>query len=166
LTDLSREIEALCRRWAGIVETAAARYLLLGMDRDDLLQRVRIRIWRALERPGMVVEAGYVHAAAVSSAIDILREERTRRAARQVELLESDAAAGSAGPGAGEAELEAALERALARLESSRRVAVRMHLSGTHARDIARMCGWTPDRARNLLYRGLADLRRELEGAG
>ena len=33
--DLSRDIEALCRRWAAIVEGTAARYGLHGFDRDD-----------------------------------------------------------------------------------------------------------------------------------
>jgi RNA polymerase sigma-70 factor (ECF subfamily) len=41
-------------------------------------------------------------------------------------------------------------------------VAVRYHLSGYDREDIARSLGWSEARTRNLLYRGLDDLRRRL----
>jgi RNA polymerase sigma factor (sigma-70 family) len=166
---LSLAIETLIGRWAGIVEAAAVRYGLDGYERDDLVQRVRVRIWRALERrqPGdRELEAGYAHSAAVSAAIDIAREQRARGARAHVPLHLADQVIGSGGPGPSESELVAALEAALGRLDPARRVAVRLHLAGRHAKDIARMSGWTEAKARNLLYRGLADLRQALEGDG
>jgi RNA polymerase sigma factor (sigma-70 family) len=164
---LSRAVESLSVRWAGIVQATAARYRLEGFDRDDLMQRVRVRLWRALERrrpDDPAIEAGYAHSAAVSAAIDIVREQRARGAAGAVPLHLAEAVVGSTGPGPDEAALAAALDSAMARLEPERRVAVRLHLAGHHARDIARMNGWTEAKARNQLYRGLADLRLALEG--
>ena|ERR1044071_6830309 len=164
--DRSAEIEALCRRWAGIVDATAARYGLDGFDRDDLMQRVRVRVWRALERrPEALLEPGYGHAAATSAAIDIVRAQRGRRAASHLPLEAAESHLGTSANPADPAELLAALDSALGRLDQARRVAVRFHLSGTHARDIARMTGWTEARTRNLLYRGLADLKAVLEGA-
>jgi RNA polymerase sigma-70 factor (ECF subfamily) len=167
--DLSRDIEALCRRWAGIVEGIAARYGLHGFDRDDLMQRVRVRIWRSLERRGPgapALEPGYAHAAATSAAIDIVREQRAHQAGSSIPLDAADNRLGSSGAAGNTTDLLSALDAALARLDPARRVAVRFHLSGVHAKDIARMSGWTEARTRNLLYRGLADLKAELEGAG
>ena len=166
---LSLAIETLIARWAGIVEAAAARYGLEGFEKDDMVQRVRVRLWHALERrkPGDAeLEAGYGHSAAVSAAIDVAREQRARRAGVHVPLHAAEHVVGSAGPGPDEGELVAALESALGRLDPARRVAVRLHLAGRHAVDIARMGGWTEARTRNLLYRGLADLRMALEGEG
>jgi RNA polymerase sigma factor (sigma-70 family) len=165
---MSRDIEALCRRWAGILEGIAARYGLHGFDRDDLMQRVRVRLWHALERRGPdapALEPGYAHAAATSAAIDSVREQRAHQAASRIPLDAAEAELGSTAMTGSTADLLSALDAALARLEPARRVAVRFHLSGIHARDIARMSGWTEARTRNLLYRGLADLRAELEGA-
>jgi RNA polymerase sigma-70 factor (ECF subfamily) len=45
-------------------------------------------------------------------------------------------------------------------------VAVRFHLGGYDREDLARMLGWTEARTRNLLYRGLDDLRRRLTDMG
>ena len=167
--DLSQEIEALCRRWAGIVTGTALRYGLEGFDRDDLMQRVRVRVWHALKRRGAgapALEPGYVHAAATSAAIDIVREQRAHQPGARLPLDAAEPELGSAGFAGNTADLLTALDAALARLDPARRVAVRFHLSGVHARDIARMSGWTEAKARNLLYRGLADLKAALEGAG
>ena len=41
-----------------------------------------------------------------------------------------------------------------------------MHLVGYIRKEIARLMGWTEAKTRNLLYRGLGDLRQELKGRG
>jgi len=63
-------------------------------------------------------------------------------------------------------ELASQIEAAVETLPIDRRVAVRMHLSGYDRDDISRMLGWTEARTRNLLYRGLDDLRRRLTDMG
>jgi RNA polymerase sigma-70 factor (ECF subfamily) len=55
---------------------------------------------------------------------------------------------------------------ALAGLQENRRRAVGMHLQGMTTEEIGRMAGWTEAKARNLVYRGLSDLRKELKGMG
>ena len=63
-------------------------------------------------------------------------------------------------------ELAAQVERAIDAIHPSRRPVVRMHLLG-HSRDeIARLLGWSEAKTRNLLYRGLADLRERLLAEG
>ena len=53
-------------------------------------------------------------------------------------------------------------------ISQSRSPAVRMHLAGYPREEIASLMGWTEAKTRNLLYRGLADLRERLaqEGIG
>jgi RNA polymerase sigma-70 factor (ECF subfamily) len=55
---------------------------------------------------------------------------------------------------------------ALARLAANRRRAVKLHLQGMSFQEVARLLGWTDAKARNLVYRGLEDLRRELRRLG
>ena len=43
---------------------------------------------------------------------------------------------------------------------------VRMHLAGYPREEIAKLMGWTEAKTRNLLYRGLADLRERLTAEG
>ncbi|MBK9976313.1 MAG: hypothetical protein IPP20_00020 [Gemmatimonadetes bacterium] len=66
----------------------------------------------------------------------------------------------------GEAELATRVARALERVMASRRPVVRMYLAGYKPDEIAATFGWTTVNTRNLLYRGLADLRTELAADG
>ena len=63
-------------------------------------------------------------------------------------------------------ELAAQIEAVLETLSVERRVAVRFHLSGYDRADIERALGWSEAKTRNLLYRGLADLRERLAARG
>ncbi|HSG81503.1 MAG TPA: RNA polymerase sigma factor, partial [Gemmatimonadota bacterium] len=116
-----------------------------------------------------VAPASYVYRTAVSAALDLMRR---RRALREdpCEWLEDGIAAGAASRPDRAIELEEAAEqlaRCLAALPASRRVVVRMHLLGYHRREIAEQLGWTEAKTRNLLYRGLADLKALLsDGRG
>ena len=51
-------------------------------------------------------------------------------------------------------------------LDEPRNVVVRLHLSGYHRDEIAQLLGWTEPKVRNLLYRGLEDLRALLLARG
>ena len=65
-----------------------------------------------------------------------------------------------------EAETRAEVDRAVASLVASRRPVVRMYLAGYSREEIAQLLGWTEAKTRNLLYRGLADLRERLTARG
>ena len=58
-------------------------------------------------------------------------------------------------------ELAEQVPRAIDEIPESRRPAVRMYLAGYSREDIAELMGWTEAKTRNLLYRGLDDLRRK-----
>ena len=58
------------------------------------------------------------------------------------------------------------MARAIDEIPASRRPPVRMHLAGYPREEIAKLMGWTEAKTRNLLYRGLADLRERLTAEG
>ncbi len=99
----------------------------------------------------------------MSAALDMIR----RRQARREDALESCSSGRLAtvvGPDqVVEAnDLASRLSRALAVLPESRRLVVQLHLLGYHRNEIAEQLGWSEAKTRNLLYRGLGDLRSEL----
>jgi RNA polymerase sigma factor (sigma-70 family) len=63
-------------------------------------------------------------------------------------------------------ELADKVDKAIEAIPASRRPAVRMHLAGYPREEIADLMGWTEAKTRNLLYRGLADLREQLAAEG
>ena len=60
----------------------------------------------------------------------------------------------------------AQVAQAIETIPASRRPVVRMYLTGYPREEIADLMGWTEGKTRNLLYRGLADLRERLTEMG
>ncbi|HEY8257281.1 MAG TPA: RNA polymerase sigma factor [Gemmatimonadales bacterium] len=172
---LSPALEKTLGNFAGILRRVCWRYRLSGDDADELIQEVRIRLWRAHggadQGPENIagIPASYVHRTALSAAIDLLRRRRARRADQMVTIEdEHDEMPEAAGPeqSLGESELAEQVERAIETIHPSRRPVVRMHLLGHPREEIAQLMGWTDAKTRNLLYRGLADLRERLLAQG
>jgi RNA polymerase sigma factor (sigma-70 family) len=172
---LSPALERVLEKFAGVVRRVCWRYRFTGAEVDELLQEVRIRLWHAhggRERPHEHIEAipaSYLHRTALSAAVDLLRRRRARRADQMISLDdEPDGMAAAHGPelDLAESELANQVERALQSIQASRRPVVRMHLMGHSREEIARVLGWSESKTRNLLYRGLADVRERLQAEG
>jgi RNA polymerase sigma-70 factor (ECF subfamily) len=105
-----------------------------------------------------------VYRAAASAAVDLIRR---RRARPEDPMPDAVMDATPAPPRSTEhAELLDAVERAVEAITPSRRPVVRMYLAGYRQDEIAGLMGWSEPKTRNLLYRGLADLRERLVAAG
>jgi RNA polymerase sigma-70 factor (ECF subfamily) len=170
--DLSRALADLLSRFDAFIRRTASRHGLAGAELDEVVQDLGIRIWRAFGTAELIRRAKptYLYRAAVSASLDVIRSRRRRRAAGVP--LESVGAGRLADP-AGEAdrhanasELAVAVHDALGTLVESRRAVVRLYLAGYDRFEIADLFGWTEGKTRNLLYRGLDDLRRALAARG
>ena len=171
LDRVSSSIETLIARFRTMVRSVGARRGLVDADLDEVLQDVRIRLWHAGEGGKSLEELGssYLYQLATTAALDLCRRRRARRADDTEDIRErTELTTDNESPhDAVEArELASQIDAAIDSLSIDRRVAVRMHLTGYDREDIARMLGWTEARTRNLLYRGLDDLRRRLTDMG
>ena len=164
---LSDTIVALVSRFRAMVRSVGARRGLLDGDLDEVMQDVRIRLWQAHEAGKDIAGLGssYIYQVATSASLDLLRRRRAKGGDRS-DAVEEHVGIETTAAGPHEealaSDLAHRIEAALGELSEDRRVAVRMNLSGYGFQDIARMLGWTEARARNLLYRGMEDLRRRL----
>ena len=169
--DASRALEHVVARFDAFIRRSARRHGLSGADVDEVVQDLRLRMWKSLGTAELIrrAKASYIYRAAISASIDIIRRRRARRFEN-----ESDDAVVDAAPDTrrrtdsrlDERELAETVHRAIALLAESRRAVVRMHLAGYERHEIAELLGWTEAKTRNLLYRGLADLREILESWG
>jgi RNA polymerase sigma factor (sigma-70 family) len=168
--DASAAIEDHIRRFADLLRYARRRQGLAPQDLDELIQEVRVRLWRARGTGEKIaaVSSSYLYRTAMSAAVDLIR--RRRHEFRQVSLSDGEQAHVDVSvepPGwEGADDVSWAAKRALATLPRSRAVAVRMHLAGYSREEIGVILGWTEAKTRNLIYRGLADLRARLPELG
>lgn len=168
---VSASLDALVTRFGRMVRRVGFDHGLSEADVEEVVQEVRIRVWKA--RAGMIgeLQAAYVHRTAVSAAIDIIRRHRSESRLVEAEPVEEMSGPPSA-PGPDpqrdleSAELEAGVVELVETLPASRRPVVRMYLQGYSREEIADFLGWSEGKTRNLLYRGLADLRSKLVARG
>lgn len=167
---VSDELESLVLRFARFAGRIAHDRGLHQEDLDELLQELRVRFWRARKDGLRDLSAGYVRRTAISAALDIIRR---RRVDRNVSLEESEGSAQplptrAAGPAEllDQSELAQRVSLAVEALAPPRRAAVRLYLDGYRREEIAALLHWSEARTRNLLYRGLADLRASLLAQG
>lgn len=170
--EASQALEHIVSRFDAFIRRSARRHGLQSHEVDEVVQELRVRMWKSLGTAELIrrAKASYIYRTAISASIDIIRRRRARRAESNdidepiVETTidprrRADAALE-------EDEVARAVHRGLALLAESRRAVVRMHLAGYDRYEIAELLGWSEPKTRNLLYRGLADLRQILESWG
>ncbi len=165
-------IDRVLMRFGGLMRRAAQARGLIEQDVDEVLQDVRIRLWKtkATTENLDALGASYLQKVARSAAIDLIR----RRSVRREESLDGISELGAVPDAlriapvdtAGPSELTHRLEAALAQMVQNRRLVVQLHLEGYERHEISGMTGWTEAKVRNLLYRGLDDLRALLRTDG
>lgn len=149
----------------------------LGIQTADIEQEARIRLWRALESEREIKDlTSYVYRIASTTVIDAIRKVRARReeslyyAADEEgeEVLRPLPVDEAAAPDRQFAQQQTMhkVAAAIARLPDNRRQVVTLYLKGMFSQEIADLLGWTEAKARNLLYRGLQDLRTQLKAEG
>jgi RNA polymerase sigma factor (sigma-70 family) len=167
---LSSALEGVLTNFAGMVKRVGWRHRLSDADVDEVMQEVRIRLWRARPTTEQIStsSASYVYRTAVSAALDIARRRRARRTELSDPIDDQMGIAAVGGPlaDAEGTELAEQVARAVDTIAPSRRPVVRMYLAGYPREEIAELMGWSEAKTRNLLYRGLADLRARLTEQG
>lgn len=179
----SSKFEILVNRFAAMVRQIGWNYRLSESDIDELVQDVRIRLWKAEKSSQLSSEniestpASYVYRTATTAALDLIRRRRVGKADQHdsIDLVGPIHTPGDGQSGAAiledsstpESDLHTSevfdqVSAAVDSIADSRRPVVRMYLQGYSREDIAEFLGWSEAKTRNLLYRGLADLREKL----
>ena len=156
---LSRSVLRICPAW-------------LSDRRDDLVQNSMMRVMAILEKSEGDRELGssYLSRVAYSALVDEIRRLRRRQEVTledeetgeiQTATLHPDPEASSMGLQVGRG-----IQECLGAQVQSRRVAVILNLQGYSVPEAARLLEWTVKKTENLVYRGIADLRRCLNKKG
>ncbi len=172
-------LEALLARYAPLLRRHIAQQCpaRLGIQAADVEQEAMVRLWRALRDERNVIDgASYVYRIAVTATIDAVRRVVARREEQLAGRDEDESmAAPKLPPSDPRQSPEAivarrrameALMKAIAQLSANRRRCVELHLQGFTTTEIAELEGWTEAKARNLVYRGVAELREMLKKEG
>jgi RNA polymerase sigma factor (sigma-70 family) len=135
----------------------------IGLDRDDLFQEVGIVLWKVLKgEKNIKHQSSYIMRVVNSVVIDNIRSARRQQKTVEVEKKN----VGFLGQMEESDESHALVQGALSELSDSRQKVVRLFLLDLDIEEIASICNWTEAKTRNLVYRGLNDIKEVIGKKG
>lgn len=163
------ELEKLLKAFANYIRVHILKYNLhrYGIDPEDIAQEIRIKLWRVLTlEKDINHRPSYIRKVVDSTVIDHLRKWKREEMAINQTMMKtvSDGQIKYDLPEISTDErLQEIVIKAVNQLIDSRKKAVKLFLLNMNLEEIARYYSWSKDKARNLLYRGLSDLKRILK---
>jgi RNA polymerase sigma-70 factor (ECF subfamily) len=164
-----KELSNLFDRFSSYIRSQIQKYFSSNqnLDIDDILQETRIKLWKIVQNEKKITNyASYIRKIVNTSIMDffrqlkrnegILNHEKNRKIEESIQYndiyLFHD-----------QEELKIIINEALDGLIESRRKVVKLYLLNLNIKEIALFYHWSEHKTRNLLYRGLLDLKKILK---
>jgi len=164
-------LETVLERFSRFIQAHIQKYnpQKNGIDPDYIFQEIKIKIWKILRNEKKIKNySSYIKKIVNSSVIDQLRKSRREEGILFHEKLKeiSDRKSFYIMDRAHNSGLKEIIGESVDSLIESRRKVVRLYLLNMTIEEIATLLNWSKDKTRNLLYRGLADLKKKLKENG
>ncbi len=165
--EVEEEFARVLKAYGSFMNVEVQRFDLAknGLDPEDILQDVRVRIWQVIcDKRKIFSLPAYIKKMISSAVIDQLRKRQRDDGLlrREEQIMISERKDLYSWEARRKKAMEEAVGRAVERLISSRRQVVKLYLLSMTIPEISSYLNWTLDKTRNLLYRGLADLKETL----
>jgi len=162
------ELRSILDRFSGLIRVHIIKFnpQRFGLDPDDISQEIRIKIWRLLHHEKNIRNyPSYIKKIVNSSVIDVLRKWKRDEGIMLLEKQKKVSEIKRDYPAALSLEdnLRDTVAQAVDSLIESRRKVVRLYLLDMTIEEISAFYNWSTNKTRNLLYRGLADLKSILK---
>jgi RNA polymerase sigma factor (sigma-70 family) len=166
-----KEFENLINRFTQFVKAHIQKFNVQksGIDPDDIFQEVKIKIWKILEDEKKIENySSYIRKIVDSSIIDQLRKLKRERGIFTHEKRRwiFDQKSNYLAAIYPEPNAKEIIGQAVNLLIESRRTVVKLYLLNMTIEEISIFLKWSKDKTRNLLYRGLSDLKKILREKG
>lgn len=166
-----KELENLLNQFTNFIKTHIQRYhpQKFGLDPEDIAQDVRIKLWRLVDSEKTITNyASYIRKIVNTSVIDQFRKLRRDEGIFHSEKMKhvSEKEKFYIEETEPDRHLKALVSQAVDSLIESRRQVVKLYLLELSIEEISSYLRWSQDKTRNLLYRGLANLKEKLKEMG
>lgn len=148
-------------------------------EKEDIDQEVKLKLWKMISDGKNIINLrSYLWRMVYTTTLDVLHSrmpsenlKERRLEERSVFSLFALHDADPLDPDTPESILQineekASVHEAINVLPIKRRIVVKMHFQGMSIEETALFLGWSQNKVRHLLYRGLGDLKKEVKNCG
>ncbi len=162
LDDISRSVRGIVlKTFPGIA----------GQEREDIEQEIKLKLWKMVRRGKNIRNLkSYLGRMVYTTALDVIAKRQNHMSlddlpgeGRSAALVDATAPGPEALAERGQ--MSERIRAAVDDLPERRREVLKLHLAGAGIEQMAGLLGWSSNRVRHLLYRGLWDLRKKLADA-
>ena len=165
------EFESLIKNFTGLIYFHIKKFNTQKnvLDYDDISQEVILKVWKVINNEKKIKHySSYIKKVVNSTIIDYLRKSRRQQQVISSKMQEKifekqEAFREKEDP---KNILVKKVYSAIDNLIESRKKVVKLHLLDLTIEEISVLFNWTEDKTRNLLYRGLSDLKKNLKESG
>jgi RNA polymerase sigma factor (sigma-70 family) len=160
-----KEFELLLSHYNCLMRSHIQKYQpgRFGVDFEDVLQEARIKIWKLLNNDKNIVSyTSYIKKIMDTSVIDFFRKFKREEGIylhEKAKTISENTTGYDKNIIYAEMDLKDLVGNAVNSLIPTRRNVVRLYLLNMSIEEIASYYSWSPSKTRNLLYRGLKDLK-------
>lgn len=150
-------------------ELSGFGYSTRSPDSDDLLQEVRIRLWRALKVRDGEIEFINSYAKKIVFSVFINEVNRLKRDKKLINKAEEQERSKCMGLECAQGQdelLKEAVLRSLSGLPKNMRLVIKLRIEGFTLAEIAQLNNWSLSKVRNSYYRGVQELKKRLVRKG
>ncbi len=163
--------EEILERFARFIEANIQKFdpQKIGIDPDDLSQEIKFKLWKVFQDEKKILNySSYIRKIVNSTVIDHVRRFRRQSSIISSEKRKriSDHRSQYTMFSSSEKNYAEIIGKAVDTLMESRKKVVRLFLLNMTLEEISIYLNWSKDKTRNLLYRGLADLKKKLREQG
>jgi RNA polymerase sigma-70 factor (ECF subfamily) len=166
-----KEFQKIIDNFSAFIRSQVLKYNLqkFGLEAEDLIQDIRLKIWKIIDdEKNITSPPSYLKKVVESAVIDQIRKVRKEEeifiSERQKLISENEFRFNPYLDQ--ERSLKEYILKATDRLIESRRIVVKLYLLNMNLLEISDYLNYSQAKTRNLLYRGLADLKNILKKMG
>ena len=163
------DAESLIRKYSRYIfyKIGKFRYLKYGLERDDLLQDIYIKIWKYYKKNDKDIPFSRPYIDTIINSVLINSMKKSKNEIMALNRLRFDIQESLVSDNTSQlAMLNELILKSLNEIKADSKIVISLYLMGLTLAEIAKLQGWGQSKTNNLYYRGIAELKKKLKAKG
>lgn len=161
--------ESLIRNYSRYIfyKIGKFRYLKYGLERDDLLQDIYIKVWKYCKKNDKDIPFSRHYIDTIINSVLINSIKKSKNEIKALDLLKRDNEQNLVSENACQQDmLNKTIIDSLNEIKAPSKAVIRLHLIGLTFLEIAELKNWGKSKTKDLYYRGIDELKKRLKEKG